>query len=76
MLVGALLSATVCYVSWEMNERNHTDLNRIILVEMQGSDDLWRLRVGDYRVVMQIDLITASIIITVIQVGHRKEVYR
>lgn len=44
--------------------------------KMQGYDDLWRLRVGDYRVVMQIDLITASITITVIRVGHRKEVYR
>jgi mRNA interferase RelE/StbE len=44
--------------------------------KMQGYDDLWRLRVGDYRVVMQIDLVTASITITVIRVGHRKEVYR
>ena len=44
--------------------------------KMQGYDDLWRLRVGDYRVVMQIDLVTAIITITVIRVGHRKEVYR
>jgi len=44
--------------------------------KMQGYDDLWRLRVGDYRVVMQIDLVTVSITITVIRVGHRKEVYR
>lgn len=44
--------------------------------KMQGYDDLWRLRVGDYRVVMQIDLVTASITVTVIRVGHRKEVYR
>ena len=42
--------------------------------KMQGYDDLWRLRVGDYRIVMQIDLITASITITVIRIGHRKEV--
>lgn len=44
--------------------------------KMQGYDDLWRLRVGDHRIVMQIDLITASITITVIRIGHRKEVYR
>ena len=44
--------------------------------KMQGYDDLWRLRVGDYRIVMQIDLVTAIITITVIRVGHRKEVYR
>lgn len=46
------------------------------LRKMQGYDDLWRLRVGDYRVVMQIDLVTAIIIITVIRVAHRREVYR
>jgi mRNA interferase RelE/StbE len=44
--------------------------------KMQGYDDLWRLRVGDYRVVMHIDLVTAIITITVIRVGHRREVYR
>jgi len=44
--------------------------------KMQGYDDLWRLRVGDYRIVMQIDLVTASITVTVIRIGHRKEVYR
>ena len=44
--------------------------------KMQGYDDLWRLRVGDYRIVMQVDLLTAVITITVIRVGHRKEVYR
>lgn len=46
------------------------------LRKMQGYDDLWRLRVGDYRVVMHIDLVTAFITITVIRVGHRREVYR
>ena len=44
--------------------------------KMQGYDDLWRLRIGDYRIVMQIDLVTAIITITVIRVGHRKEIYR
>jgi mRNA interferase RelE/StbE len=44
--------------------------------KMQGYDDLWRLRIGDYRVVMHIDLDTAIITITVIRVGHRREVYR
>ena len=46
------------------------------LRKMQGYDDLWRLRIGDYRVVMHIDLVTAIITITVIRVGHRREVYR
>ena len=46
------------------------------LRKMQGYDDLWRLRVGDYRIIMQIDPVTAIITITVIRIGHRKEVYR
>lgn len=46
------------------------------LRKMQGYDTLWRLRVGDYRVVMEIDPVTADIIITVIRIGHRKEIYR
>lgn len=44
--------------------------------KMQGYDDLWRLRVGDYRIIMQIDLVTAIITVNVIRIGHRKEVYR
>ena len=46
------------------------------LRKVQGYDNLWRLRVGDYRVVMHIDLVTAIITITVIRVAHRREVYR
>lgn len=46
------------------------------LRKMQGYDDLWRLRIGDYRVVMCIDPVTATITITVIRVAHRREVYR
>jgi mRNA interferase RelE/StbE len=46
------------------------------LRKMQGYVDQWRLRVGDYRVVMHIDPATAIITITVIRVAHRREVYR
>jgi mRNA interferase RelE/StbE len=34
----------------------------------------WRLRVGDYRVVFEID--DAARTVTILPVGHRKEIYR
>lgn len=34
----------------------------------------WRLRVGDYRVVYEID--DKAKTVTVLRVGHRKEIYR
>jgi mRNA interferase RelE/StbE len=46
------------------------------LRKMQGYEDLWRLRVGDYRIVMHVDQVTMTITITVIRVAHRREVYR
>jgi mRNA interferase RelE/StbE len=39
-----------------------------------GREDLWRLRVGDYRVVYTID--DSAKIIDIIAVRHRREVYR
>jgi mRNA interferase RelE/StbE len=39
-----------------------------------GSADLYRLRVGDYRVVYKI--IKKELIVLVLKVGHRKDVYR
>jgi len=38
-----------------------------------GSKDIWSLRVGDYRVL--IDIYEEKRVIEVIKVGHRKEVY-
>ena len=35
---------------------------------------LWRLRVGDYRVVYDID--DGKVVILVVKVSHRKDVYR
>lgn len=42
-------------------------------LKMRG-EDAWRIRVGDYRVVYEID--DAGRKVTVIQVGHRRDVYR
>jgi mRNA interferase RelE/StbE len=35
---------------------------------------LWKYRVGDYRIVARIE--DAQVLIVVIEVGHRREVYR
>ena len=43
-------------------------------LKLQGSEDLYRSRVGDFRIVYSID--DDKIIVTVIRVRDRKEVYR
>ena len=41
---------------------------------LSGSDGLWRVRVGDYRIVYEIrDEVLA---VLVVRLGHRREVYR
>jgi mRNA interferase RelE/StbE len=42
--------------------------------KLTGHGDRYRLRVGDYRVIYRIH--DHQLIIEVIQVGHRREVYR
>ena len=42
--------------------------------KLSGSMDSFRLRVGDYRIIYQID--DSAKLVTVYQVGHRREVYR
>ena len=40
-------------------------------VKLRGAEDLWRLRIGDYRVVYQI--LDAVLLVLVIRVRHRRE---
>ena len=42
--------------------------------KLQGAERLYRLRVGDYRIVYEVD--TAALQITIHYVRHRREVYR
>jgi len=42
--------------------------------KLAGYDDRYRLRVGDYRVIYEI--IDGQLIILVVGVGHRREIYR
>ena len=43
-------------------------------VKLRGADDVWRVRVGDYRVVYRIEL--DRLVVLIIRIGHRREVYR
>jgi mRNA interferase RelE/StbE len=40
---------------------------------MSGFDNLWRIRVGDYRVVYRIE--DRNLIVVVIEIDHRSKVY-
>jgi len=42
--------------------------------KLKGSDDLWRIRVSDYRIIYEIR--DRILVVLVIRVGHRREVYR
>ena len=42
--------------------------------KLQGSEDLWRIRVGDYRIVYSVD--DTEMVVDVIAVRHRSEAYR
>lgn len=42
--------------------------------KLQGREEGWRVRVGDYRIVYQID--DADRLITIVRVRHRRDVYR
>lgn len=42
--------------------------------KLKGRERAWRIRAGDYRVIYEID--DASVLVTVVDVGHRREIYR
>ena len=44
------------------------------VIKLHGQKNLWRLRVGDYRVVYSIDDFSKTIDVSVIR--HRRDVYR
>jgi mRNA interferase RelE/StbE len=42
--------------------------------KLRGEVDLYRLRVGDYRIVYQVRI--GELVIVVVKIAHRKDVYR
>jgi mRNA interferase RelE/StbE len=43
-------------------------------LKLAGSPDLYRIRVGDYRVIYQVK--DADVVVLVLSIGHRRDVYR
>jgi mRNA interferase RelE/StbE len=43
-------------------------------IKLSGCENEWRIRIGDYRVVYEIH--DDQIIVLVVGVGHRREIYR
>lgn len=42
--------------------------------KLAGPEDLYRVRVGDYRIVYQVR--DQELLVLVVKIGHRREVYR
>ena len=42
-------------------------------LKLQGHNDFWRIRIGDYRVVYAVD--DKKRVVDIVKVGHRQEVY-
>ena len=42
--------------------------------KLSGKHDIWRLRVGDYRVLYRIE--SGRLVVLVLKVGRRRDVYR
>jgi mRNA interferase RelE/StbE len=43
-------------------------------MKMSGEENLWRIRVGDYRIVYEIH--DGRLVVLVIRIAHRKDIYR
>lgn len=42
--------------------------------KLHGGEDLYRIRVGDYRMIYQVQ--ARIVVVTVIRIGHRRDIYR
>ena len=42
-------------------------------VKLRGADDVWRVRVGDYRVLYVIE--DERLVVVVVRIAHRREAY-
>ncbi|MEO5341305.1 MAG: type II toxin-antitoxin system RelE/ParE family toxin [Magnetococcus sp. MYC-9] len=41
--------------------------------KLEGHPDIWRIRLGDYRVIYTIE--DNQLVVLIVRVGHRREVY-
>ncbi len=42
--------------------------------KLKGREDLWRIRVGDYRIVYEVR--DRTLVVLVVRLAHRRDVYR
>ena len=42
--------------------------------KLQGAQNLWRIRIGDYRVIYSVD--DRQRVVDIVRIRHRREVYR
>lgn len=68
-------------LSHDAQKQVRTDIEALIenprphgCIKLEGEDNLWRIRSGDYRIVYGID--DALRLITIYRIRHRREVYR
>ncbi len=54
--------------------RRYADLGHGDVAKLQGPDEEYRLRVGDYRAIFQFE--SGRIVVIVLRVRHRREAYR
>jgi mRNA interferase RelE/StbE len=43
-------------------------------LKLQGESDLYRIRVGDYRIIYEIQ--DAVLVVLIVEVGNRRDIYR
>jgi mRNA interferase RelE/StbE len=65
----------------DVQQRIQTKINELAIEpcpngvkKLQGDDNSYRVRVGDYRVLYELD--DDFLIVTVIKVGHRSDIYK
>ena len=62
-------------VNWIIKNLENTNDSRVFGKALKGNlKDYWRYRVGDYRIIAEIN--DAEIKILIIETGHRKDIYK
>jgi mRNA interferase RelE/StbE len=62
-------------VNWIIKNLENTNDPRVFGKTLKGNlKDYWRYRVGDYRIIAEIN--DAEVKILIIEIGHRKDIYK
>lgn len=62
-------------INWIIKNLENTNDPRVFGKALKGNlKDYWRYRVGDYRIIAEIN--DAEVKILIIEIGHRKDIYK